>query len=474
MANQGASNNQSRPARDTCASGGKILTGARCSLSQMPTKRFTAHQALTQILADDSEDINASDYGNDSDFESEVSADSCHDSDSSRSESDAAKPTATQPHGDTRASNRGQVHGRCHGTGRGAERGRDAVTNVGPGATHDNVDSDNSTSSDSDNELCLPPQILPRASRGRGQRTRPAQAAARPSGRGAKAGQRGRGCANGPDRPNQYQWTRDTSGFTDSQFSPNEQPGPKNLPPNMNEDSSPVEYLNLFWDDVLWQLLVTKTNRHAACVKAADPNNYCAKNFTDVSIVEMKAFFGCRVAMEMLIHKDRYEQYWRVKDNMLTVTPGFPKVIIRDRFLAIWSMLHCVNEDDEDLDKTDKVYKSRPVFTHLIEKFQTYYVANCELSLDEGMIPTKNSLSIKQYIKDKPIRWGIKTYLLCDSVNGYIINAEIYTGRRGDALEIDNSLVASPMCSIGNPEMLSTSNFYDGNVIYVVWKDKLA
>ena len=37
-----------------------------------------------------------------------------------------------------------------------------------------------------------------------------------------------------------------------------------------------------------------------------------------------------------------------------------------------------------------------------------------------------------------------------------------------------NSLVASPMCSIGNPEMLSTSNFYDGNVIYVVWKDKLA
>ena len=36
------------------------------------------------------------------------------------------------------------------------------------------------------------------------------------------------------------------------------------------------------------------------------------------------------------------------------------------------------------------------------------------------------------------------------------------------------SLVASPMCPIGNPEMLSTSNFYDGNLIYVVWKHKLA
>ena len=76
MANQSASNNQPRPARDTRPSGDKMLTGSRCSLSHMRPKRFTAHQALAQILADDSEDIDASDYGNDSDFESEISADS--------------------------------------------------------------------------------------------------------------------------------------------------------------------------------------------------------------------------------------------------------------------------------------------------------------------------------------------------------------------------------------------------------------
>ena len=104
--------------------------------------------ALTQILADDSEDIDTSDYGNDSDFESEVSADSCHNSDSSSSESDAAKPAATQPHSDTRTSSRGQVHGHCHGTGRGAQRGRGAATNVGPGANRDDVDSDNSSTVD--------------------------------------------------------------------------------------------------------------------------------------------------------------------------------------------------------------------------------------------------------------------------------------------------------------------------------------
>ena len=59
-------------------------------------------------------------------------------------ESDAAKPTATQP--DACHSNRCQVHGRRHGNDRVAEseRGRRVATNVGPCANRDNVDSDNS------------------------------------------------------------------------------------------------------------------------------------------------------------------------------------------------------------------------------------------------------------------------------------------------------------------------------------------
>ena len=129
----------------------------------------------------------------------------------------------------------------------------------------------------------------------------------------------------------------------------------------------------------------------------------------------------------MLIHKDRYEQYWRTKDSFLTATPGFAKVFVRDRFLAIWSMLHCVNENDPNVNKDDKIYKTRPILNYILPRFQRHFVPDCELSLDEGMIPTKNSLSIKQYIKDKPIRWGLKTFLLTDSAHGYIVNAVVYT-----------------------------------------------
>ena len=38
--------------------------------------------------------------------------------------------------------------------------------------------------------------------------------------------------------------------------------------------------------------------------------------------------------------------------------------------------------------------------------------------MDEAMIPFKGRLSIKQYMKDKPTKWGIKVFVLADARNG--------------------------------------------------------
>ena len=68
----------------------------------------------------------------------------------------------------------------------------------------------------------------------------------------------------------------------------------------------------------------------------------------------------------------------------------------------------------------------------MLPLFRRYYSPRQQLSLDEGIIPTKNRLAIKQYIRDKPVRWGIKSFLLCEAKTGYILDAEIYTGRAKD------------------------------------------
>ena len=284
--------------------------------------------------------------------------------------------------------------------------------------------------------------------------------------KGKTCGGRERGRTNNPRAIIAPGWTTNTADFNDLQFTPYEQPGPKNLPNYITAQSSPIDYFSLFWTEELWDLFVTETVREGQRIIAARPTNYCAKWLTQkpLSKEELKAFFGLRISMEMLLYKDRFEQYWRLKDNFITVTPGFGEIMPRDRFLAIWSLLHCVNEADPQLDKTDKIYKTRPVFNYLIPKFRQYFVPGCELSLDEGMIPTKNRLSFKQYIKDKPIKWGVKTFLLCDSDTGYICNAEVYTGKK------DSDSALSNLGVTGNLVISMIKDYKDQN--YILYTDR--
>ena len=222
-------------------------------------------------------------------------------------------------------------------------------------------------------------------------------------------------------------WTTATADYQERHFRPREQPGVKNIPQTIDENSTPADFFELIWDENLWNLFLIETNRRAQAVVVQKPENYSTKSFqrNPLTSTELKAFFGLRVAMEILIQKDRYSQYWKTKASTVCQTPGFANVMSRDRFLAIWTFLHCVNENDQAVNKSDKIYKTRPVLDYLLDKFKHFYVPACELSLDEGMIPTKNRLSFKQYIKAKPVRWGIKTFILCDSANGYICNAEV-------------------------------------------------
>lgn len=48
------------------------------------------------------------------------------------------------------------------------------------------------------------------------------------------------------------------------------------------------------------------------------------------------------------------------------------------------------------------------IFDIVMADFQHHYMPACELSLDKGTVPTKNSLSTKQFIKDKPNQMGYK------------------------------------------------------------------
>ena len=85
--------------------------------------------------------------------------------------------------------------------------------------------------------------------------------------------------------------------------------------------------------------------------------------------------------------------------------------------------------DDSNVDQTDKLFKFRYIIDNIRQSFKEHYGPHEHISVDKAMIPFKGRLSFKQYMKDKPVKFGIKMWVLADSVTAYCHNFDIYVGR---------------------------------------------
>ena len=75
----------------------------------------------------------------------------------------------------------------------------------------------------------------------------------------------------------------------------------------------------------------------------------------------------------------------------------------RTRSQSMLQNLHFSNKDNDD--KTDKSYKIRPVIEHLNKLFAESLSNSLFQSVDDYMCKFKGRSSMKQYIKNKPIKW---------------------------------------------------------------------
>ena len=103
-------------------------------------------------------------------------------------------------------------------------------------------------------------------------------------------------------------------------------------------DNEILDHISLFMDDEFWTNLSEMTNRRAQQTKKDKPNFYHAKNFTDTTVQEMKAFVGIRLYMEYCCLKLSYRDYWNIEGtDFVGFAPNYHTVMTRDIFLAIWT-----------------------------------------------------------------------------------------------------------------------------------------
>jgi len=69
-----------------------------------------------------------------------------------------------------------------------------------------------------------------------------------------------------------------------------------------------------------------------------------------------------------------------------------------------------------------------------------FYLPNEYLVIDEGMIPFNGDISWKVFNPDKPTKWGLKEYLLCDGHTSYTLKIILYYGMQMWELEFPSDV----------------------------------
>ena len=132
------------------------------------------------------------------------------------------------------------------------------------------------------------------------------------------------------------------------------------------------------------------------------------------------------------------ESYW--KTSWVCEVKFFRDIMARDRFQEIFWLLH-VGPAGNTPRKIDKI---KPLLDILLPTFQSLYHPSRNLSIDETIVGFRGRFGSMQYMPQKPTKWGIKSFLLADAANGYLLNCLVYTGAQ--TLEFaDSSYQALPI-----------------------------
>lgn len=200
------------------------------------------------------------------------------------------------------------------------------------------------------------------------------------------------------------------------------------------DNFKPIDFFQLFVTDDLFRHLVFQTNLYGDQYIASKGENLAryalGRDWRNehTSVEEMKVFVGLLLLMG-IIRKPTIAMYWS-KDPLYD-TPLFRNVMTRNRFQTLqkfWHFNDNENEPGRDAPDRDRLYKVRPIVDHLFELFQTVYVPDKQLAVDESLLLWKGRLLFRQYIPLKRSRFGIKLFCLCEK-SGYTYRFRIYTGK---------------------------------------------
>lgn len=174
--------------------------------------------------------------------------------------------------------------------------------------------------------------------------------------------------------------------------------------------------------------IVTHTNTYAnECIVEESHCCYAQKDgsWQDVTPDEVKRLIALLIYFGLVRVGASVDRYWSVK--LLYHGLWARGILKRTRHRALMAMLHVVDPATET--PRDKLHKVNSFIEYFKGKCLNLYQPRQNVAIDERIVKSRHRSGIRQYIKDKPTKWGIKLWVLADSSNGYTIDFNVYIGR---------------------------------------------
>ena len=213
------------------------------------------------------------------------------------------------------------------------------------------------------------------------------------------------------------------------EFEPNRPPGVYiGRPVTRNTMTRAFEFFHLFFTTSIVSDIVKYTNSYAYEHIMEESHRSCTQpdgSWLEVTSEEIERLIALLLYFGLVKVGGSVDRYWSTK----TLYHGLwaRAIMGRNRYRALMAMLHVVDPATET--PGDKLRKVASFINSFKKKCIELHQPRQNVAIDERMVKSRHRSGIRQYIKDKPTKWGIKLWMLADSSNGYTIDFDVYIGR---------------------------------------------
>ena len=212
-------------------------------------------------------------------------------------------------------------------------------------------------------------------------------------------------------------------------FNPSGAPGFQ-LPGHYTRGSLTTAYsfFKLFFNDSMISSIVDHTNSYAQeKIFSGLGSSYTLSDgsWQDVTADEIRRFIALLIHFGIVHVRGDAQKNWSTKSlyHGLWARAFLP----RTKYFTILAMLHLVDPATEDPE--NKLRKVESFIEDFKKLCKELYVPQKYVAVDERMVKSRHRSGFRQFMKDKPTKWGIKLWVLADSANGYTVDFNIYIGR---------------------------------------------